>query len=150
MGFVDAVKDFVGFGDVDYEEEYEYDYGELMYSYKYNTLNHFSDVFKISKEERTKKIVKRSELNAMGITDPADIKKVMKQMAGQFQKSEVKKVEKLFKMTKCILAMIIHRKYFVRFFIIIHIDFLTNFITIISSCTKETTLIISTRIYVFN
>lgn len=32
----------------DYFEEYEYDYGELMYSYKYNTLNHFSDVFKIS------------------------------------------------------------------------------------------------------
>ena len=31
----------------DYFEEYEYDYGELMYSYKYNTLNHFSDVFKI-------------------------------------------------------------------------------------------------------
>ena len=26
----------------------EYDYGELMYSYKYNTLNHFSEVFKIS------------------------------------------------------------------------------------------------------
>ena len=32
----------------DFFEEYEYDYGELMYSYKYNTLNHFSDVFKIS------------------------------------------------------------------------------------------------------
>ena len=25
MGFVDAVKDFVGFGDIDYEEEYELD-----------------------------------------------------------------------------------------------------------------------------
>ena len=29
MGFVDAVKDFVGFGDVDYEEEYEYEEEEV-------------------------------------------------------------------------------------------------------------------------
>lgn len=29
MGFVDAVKDFVGFGDVDYEEEYEYEEEEI-------------------------------------------------------------------------------------------------------------------------
>ena len=32
----------------DYFEEYEYDYGELIYSYKYKKLNIFSDVFKIS------------------------------------------------------------------------------------------------------
>ena len=31
----------------DYFEEYEYDYGELMYSYKYNKLNLFSNVFKM-------------------------------------------------------------------------------------------------------
>ena len=30
MGFVDAVKDFVGFGDVDYEEEYEYEDEEVV------------------------------------------------------------------------------------------------------------------------
>ena len=29
MGFVDAVKDFVGFGDVDYEEDYEYEDEEI-------------------------------------------------------------------------------------------------------------------------
>ena len=29
MGFVDAVKDFVGFGDVDYEEDYEYEEEEV-------------------------------------------------------------------------------------------------------------------------
>ena len=29
MGFVDAVKDFVGFGDVDYEEDYEYEADEV-------------------------------------------------------------------------------------------------------------------------
>ena len=29
MGFVDAVKDFVGFGDVDYDEEYEYEEEEV-------------------------------------------------------------------------------------------------------------------------
>ena len=44
---------------------------------------------------KTKKIVKRSELNAMGITDPADIKKVAKQIGMQSQKQEVRKVEKL-------------------------------------------------------
>ena len=43
---------------------------------------------------KTKKIVKRSELNAMGITDPADIKKVAKQIGMQSQKQEVRKVEK--------------------------------------------------------
>ena len=32
----------------DYFEEYKYDYGELIYSYKYKKLNIFSDVFKIS------------------------------------------------------------------------------------------------------
>lgn len=30
MGFVDAVKDFVGFGDVDYDEEYEYEDEEVV------------------------------------------------------------------------------------------------------------------------
>ena len=29
MGFVDAVKDFVGFGDVDYDEEYELEEEEI-------------------------------------------------------------------------------------------------------------------------
>lgn len=32
----------------DYFEEYEYDYGELIYSYQYKKLNHFINVFKIS------------------------------------------------------------------------------------------------------
>ena len=32
----------------DYFEEYEYDYGELIYSYKYKKLNIFNEVFKIS------------------------------------------------------------------------------------------------------
>ena len=33
MGFVDAVKDFVGFGDVDYEEDYEEGYEEAYEEY---------------------------------------------------------------------------------------------------------------------
>ena len=36
---------------------------------------------------KTKKIVKRSELNAMGITDPADIKKIAKQIVNSLSYS---------------------------------------------------------------
>ena len=55
------------------------------------------EIPKTDKKEpvKTKKIVKRSELNAMGITDPADIKKVARQMGMQNSpKQEVKNVEK--------------------------------------------------------
>ena len=59
-------------------------------------LGNSIEVPKIDKKEpvKTKKIVKRSELNAMGITDPADIKKVAKQIGVQASRQEIKKIEK--------------------------------------------------------
>ncbi|MBE7015578.1 MAG: cell division protein SepF [Ruminococcaceae bacterium] len=58
MGFVDAVKDFVGFGDVDYEEDYEYEDEEIEeFEEKPSFFSRKNKVIPLDKQSNTPRIM---------------------------------------------------------------------------------------------